>query len=435
MNRFFIEYWNLALAIGHTTDVDYKQQIRLFTLNAFATISIILVIGFVSTFVLLGSPSALQGLFILPVMVGVLYLNQKHYFKLARFLVVFLLSFIVLAMAIADRRTGTEYVLIAVACSSILFFEDLVSIFLGFLLALVCFGFYSWYDAVYPFVADPTVPYQYMEKVVQMISVFAVVVQLLVFRSLINRYAKKVEDVNNEIQSANEELKASNEEHHALSEQLDWIVRQKSTELQSYLDAINIHIYSAVTDTNGTILKVNEPLTAVTGFTEEELVGKNFNVFNSGHHPDHFFRHLFASLAEGKTWRGEVKNRRKDGSFFWIDMVVIPLKNEKGSVNYYLTLALPITERKQAEEQKEKTAKMLESIAFSASHKVRGPIARIQGLMNLIDNGNIDLTEVESISKYLRLSVNEMDVATRELTSFINTQHDVDTFAPTFGNG
>jgi PAS domain S-box-containing protein len=291
---------------------------------------------------------------------------------------------------------------------------------MGFILSLACFGFYTWYDSTYLFVPDPTVPYEYMRGVIMLVSACAVATQLLVFRSLINKYADDLQEANKKGQAINEELKASNEELHSLSEQLDWIVKQKSTELQSYLDAINVHVYSAVTDTQGTILKVNDPLTKVTGYAEEELLGKNFNLFNSGFHSDQFFEKLFLSLADGKTWRNEVKNKRKDGSFFWIDMVVIPLKNERGATNYFLTLALPITERKEAEEQREKTSKILEDIAFRASHKVRGPIARIQGLMNLIENGYLKQNETDSINYLLKGCVDEMDVATRELTSFVN---------------
>jgi PAS domain S-box-containing protein len=311
-----------------------------------------------------------------------------------------------------------------VACASILVFDSVYKILLGFTLSLACFAFYTWYDTSHLFVPDPTVPYEYMKSAVMFISACAVAVQLLVFRSLINRYAEDIQEANRKGVAVNEELKASNEELHSLSEQLDWIVKQKSTELQSYLDAINVHVYSAVTDTHGTILKVNEPLTKVTGYSEGELLGKNFSLFNSGFHSDQFFKSLFVSLADGKTWRNEVKNKRKDGSFFWIDMVVIPLKSERGSTNYFLTLALPITERKEAEEQKEETSKMLEDIAFRASHKVRGPIARIQGLMNLMEKGYLEKNEMNSIGGFLRASVDEMDEATRELTRFVNEHYE-----------
>jgi PAS domain S-box-containing protein len=424
MTLALLKIWNGILHIGHSHALDQKEEIRLRTLNAFAFASILFVIAFAVIFVSIGSYSALESLPIAAVMLAVLWLNYKQRFEAAKMVMVTCITIAVLGMALSDRRTGTEYVLIAVACASILVFDSVYKILIGFTLSLACFGFYTWYDATYPFVPDPTVPYEYMKGVIMLISACAVAIQLLVFRSLINKYADDLQEANKKGLATNEELKASNEELHSLSEQLDWIVKQKSTELQSYLDAINVHVYSAVTDTHGTILKVNEPLTKVTGYSEAELLGKNFSLFNSGFHSDQFFKNLFVSLADGKTWRNEVKNKRKDGSFFWIDMVVIPLKSERGNTNYFLTLALPITERKEAEEQKEETSKMLENIAFRASHKVRGPIARIQGLMNLMEKGYLEKNEMNSIGGFLRASVDEMDEATRELTRFVNEHYE-----------
>lgn len=420
------KYWNLIIRLGSDELRDYKQQIRLYTLNAFAFIWTVIILFFVAIFTLLGSTSAIEGLFFVPILLMVLWLNSQKKSRTAKGISVFLLAIVVLVLAIWDRRTGTEYILVAVACSSILIFEDFTSILFGFIWALICFGFYSWYDRSYPFVADPNVPYTLVKNVISICSAVAVLIQLLVFRALINSYALELERAHQLVISTNEELKSSNQELHSLSKQLDWIVKQKSSELQSYLDAINVHVCSIVTDLDGTFLKVNDPFATATGYTKEELVGKNFNILNSGYHSTHFLKRMLYTLKIGKTWRGEVKNKRKDGLFFWIDMVVIPLKSERGVINYFLTLALPITERKEAEEQKEKTSKMLEDIAFKASHTVRGPIARIQGLMNLMDSSYIAKDEMASITRFLKESVAEMDEATRELTSFVNTHYEED---------
>jgi PAS domain S-box-containing protein len=419
-----LNFWKGLLHIGHNDALNQKQQIRLHTLNAFAFASILFVLGFVAVFVSMGSYSALEALPIALVMLVVLWLNSKRRFEAAKVFMVFFLTLVILGMALSDRRTGTEYLLITLACSSILIFDDVLKIFLGFALSLMSFGFYLWYDTNYEFVPNPTVPYEYMKSVVMLISACAVAVQLLVFRSLINKYAEDLQEAHKKGLSANDELKASNEELHSLSEQLDWIVKQKSNELQSYIDAINVHVYSAVTDTNGTFLKVNEPLLRITGYSEQELIGKNVSILDAKYQEDNFYSNGAFFYSQNKTWRGEVKKKRKDGTHFWIDKVVIPLKDESGTASYFLTLALPITERKESEEQKEKTSKMLEDIAFRASHKVRGPIARIQGLMNLIYKGHIEREEMRVITDYLRTSVDEMDVATRELTSFVNAHYE-----------
>jgi PAS domain S-box-containing protein len=413
--------WLRAILIGSTDQLNYHQKIRLHTLNGFAVISIIFVILFSIVFTSLGSYTSLQSLPIAGVMLGVLWLNSRHRYELAKGFMTVLLNIIILGMAILDRRTGTEYILLASACSAILLFDNLIHIAVSFILALGSFGGYIWYDTVYPFVPDPTVPYEYMSGVVMLASACTVAAQLLVYRSLINTYARELQEANAKVVVMNHELKSSYEEQQTLALQLDWIVKQKDNELQSYLDAINVHVYSAVTDNHGAILKVNDPLVNITGYNESELIGKNFSEFMEGRSSELFIQDLTDTLSKGKTWRGEVKNKKKDGTFYWIDMVVIPIKNEKSTPNYFLTLALPITERKEAEEQKEKVAQMLEDIAFRASHKIRGPIARIQGLTNLMEIGFIQKEELTKVMGYFKESVLEMDVATRELTTFINT--------------
>lgn len=424
MVSYLRKYWNLIIRLGADDRLDYRQKIRLYTLNAFAFICTFVVLFFVLIFTSFGSTSALEGLLIVPILLAVLWLNSKRKLRTAKAITVFFLTIVVLGLALSDRRTGTEYILIAVACSSILIFETVVSISLGFLLALACYGFYSWYDTSYPFVNDPTVPYDLVRNVIAFLSALAVLIQLLVFRSLINSYALELKTVHQHVTSTNEELKSSNEELHSLSEQLDWIVKQKSRELQSYLDAINIHIYSIVTDRKGIIVKVNKPLVEATGFDQDNLIGKNFNFLSEGIELGDFHKNLANSIDLGKPFRGELKNRRKDGSFFWIDMVTIPLRNESGSSNYNLTLGLPITERKDSEERKERISKMLESIAFKTSHNVRGPMARILGLTNLINGGYLRNDELRDIIAMLKISVTEMDEATRELTGFINANHE-----------
>lgn len=413
--------WLKAILVGSTDQLSYHQKIRLHTLNGFAVISIAFVLLFSLIFTAAGSYTSLQSLPIAGVMVGVIWLNSRHRYELAKGFMTVLLNLIILGMALLDRRTGTEYVLLASACSAILLFDNLIHIAVSFTLALGSFGGYIWYDTVYPFVPDPTVPYEYMSGVVMLVSACAVAAQLLVYRSLINSYASELQEANAKVVVMNEELKSSYEEQQTLALQLDWIVKQKDNELQSYLDAINVHVYSAVTDSHGRILKVNNPLISTTGYEEEELIGKKFDEFIEGRSSELLMGQLITTLSEGKTWRGEVKNKRKDGTFYWIDMVVIPLKNEKGNSNYFLTLALPITERKEAEEQQEKVAQMLEDIAFRASHKIRGPIARIRGLTNLMEIGFVEKDELAKVMGYIKESVLEMDVATSELTDFVNT--------------
>jgi PAS domain S-box-containing protein len=419
-----INYWNAIIGIGSTSNMEYDQRARLATLNAICIISIGMVSLFTLGFVSSGSYSAVEALLVLPVMLLVLYFNSRKLYSYARLLIIYFLLIVLLALALGDRRTGTEYILIAVGCLSVFVFENIASILMALLATALCYGFYAWYDATHPFVPDPTIPYTFVQNTSLFIATFIVIAQLLVFRTLTSLYAKKLGEANRKIQVANEELQATNEELRAQSEHLDLLVKQKSSELQAYIDAINLSIYSAITNVAGTILKVNKPLMDVSGYSEHELIGQNFRMLNSGHHSEVFFKDLMETIHAGKSWRGEIKNKAKDGSFFWISMMIMPIKSEKGTNNYFLSLAMPITERKEAEYKQLKSVKVLESIAFRASHNVRGPITRMQGLMDLIDQNLIEQHELTKVAQDLKFSINEIDAATGELTQFVNNHYE-----------
>jgi PAS domain S-box-containing protein len=431
MSKSSLTYWNFILRIGTNAKMSYDQQIRLSTYNAVCAISIALIALVNIFFILMKSYSVLLSLLIIPFLLLALYLNAKQLYNYSKFVFVFFILILIFVLALADRRTGTEYVLIAVGCLSALLFENRSNILLAFLTALTFYIFYSWYDTTHPFVPDPSIQYFLAQNISMSISALIVIIQLLMFRSLINTYSEKLGEANKKVQLVNKELQTTNEELQAQTDQLDFLVQQKSSELQAYIDAININIYSAITNLAGDILKVNKPLIDISGYSEQELVGQNFRMLNAGHHPVSFFKNLMETIHAGKNWRGEIKNKAKDGSFFWIEMVIMPIKSANETTSYFLTLALPITERKESEDKQLASAKLLESIAFRASHNVRGPITRIQGLMNLIENRYIELDELEKIVDHLKVSVKEMDVATTELTQFVNSQVQNDT--PTTG--
>ena len=256
------------------------------------------------------------------------------------------------------------------------------------------------------------------------LSGFVVLAQSLVFRSLIHKYAASLKIANDEIQTVNEELKTSNGELTMLSERLDLLVKEKSAELQAYIDTININLYSAVTDGNGTIFKVNQPLLDVTGYTDGELLGQNFSILNSGYHSESYFQNLYRTIHSGTSWRGEFRNKTKDGSFFWVEMVIMPVKSVNDEISRFICLALPITDRKNSELIQEAHFRIFESIAHETSHRVRGPMARIRGIINLIDGNSIKEEENAWVIQKLKENILDLDDATSNLTATVNKHSD-----------
>ena len=116
--------------------------------------------------------------------------------------------------------------------------------------------------------------------------------------------------------------------------------------LQTFKDAITSAADVIFTDTNGTILDVNERVIENTGYHREELIGQKHSMFNSGYHEKAFFDTLWSTIKQGKVWREEVCNRKKNGELYWIDSTIIPLKNEQGQIEQYLAVQYNISSNK-----------------------------------------------------------------------------------------
>jgi len=104
-----------------------------------------------------------------------------------------------------------------------------------------------------------------------------------------------------------------------------------------------------ITDSRGVIEYVNPRFSAVTGYEPGEVVGGNPRLLKSGHHPPEFYHELWETIAAGRLWHGELRNRKKGGELFWESVSISPIKNQDGAVTHYVAVKEDITARKQAE--------------------------------------------------------------------------------------
>jgi two-component system cell cycle sensor histidine kinase/response regulator CckA len=140
-----------------------------------------------------------------------------------------------------------------------------------------------------------------------------------------------------------------------------------------------------ITKTDGTVIWANPAFTALTGYSREEVVGKNPRILKSGQQPDSYYAEMWKTISSGQVWRGEIVNSRKDGTNYTEEMTITPMSADAGTNKYFIAIKQDVTERKTLQKQLQQAQKMkaIGRLAGGVAHDFNNMLGVISGYSEL----------------------------------------------------
>ena len=209
-----------------------------------------------------------------------------------------------------------------------------------------------------------------------------------------NIYRKLIKNVNT-IQQTN----------HSLSSNL--------LELKNLKRALDQHAIVSITDTKGTITSVNDKFCEVSQYNRDELIGQQHNIINSNLHPKDMFRDMWTTINSGQTWHGEIRNQKKDGSYYWVETSIVPFLDNNSIPYQFIAIRTEITKIMDIEsdlklsleklaieaEKAQQSNKLKDAIISTITHELRTPLNSILGFSQLLQyEKNLNTSEKDNVN-------------------------------------
>ncbi|MEA1917845.1 MAG: diguanylate cyclase [Campylobacterota bacterium] len=165
------------------------------------------------------------------------------------------------------------------------------------------------------------------------------------------RYISKPWEKTDLIVTAKEALKSFETENELkyYTKHLEELVEKKTIENRTYLEIVDKYLIASKTDIDGTITEVSKALCDMTGYSKNELIGQNHNILRHKDMPDSLYSEIWETIINGDVWEGEIKNSKKDGTFYWVNARISPVLGDDGSIVSYASIRTDITDKKLCE--------------------------------------------------------------------------------------
>jgi PAS domain S-box-containing protein len=197
-------------------------------------------------------------------------------------------------------------------------------------------------------------------------------------------------------------------------------LQRSASDLAAMKHALDQAAIVATTDRRGIITYVNDKFCEISKYSREELLGKDHRIINSGYHPKEFFRDMWRTIASGQNFHGEIRNRAKDGSIYWVDTTIVPFLDEKGLPYQYMAIRHDITHQKLMQTQLMEQASLtrLGEMAAVVAHEVKNPLAGLRGALEILKGRLPDDSADRDITQQMMDRIDALNQMVQELLVF-----------------
>jgi PAS domain S-box-containing protein len=187
---------------------------------------------------------------------------------------------------------------------------------------------------------------------------------------------------------------------------------------EQLIKSLNSSALISITDSKGIIIYVNDAFCELSGYDEQELLGQNHRILKSGKHPDNIYKDLWETISSKRMWRGELCNKRKDGSFYWATVTIVPFTDKHGDIDKYLAIRFDITKNKENIEELNRAKNNFSSIFNSANDAILLVGIDTREIINI----NNKATELLGYTKSALIGMSNYNLYPKKNIDFIKKQ-------------